>query len=94
MLELGEFSEALHRQVGKAVSDLGIDVLICIGKEARYIQDSASNNGLKEVYYYKTNEKAIEKLDQILKPHDIILVKGSQGMHLVEITQYLLEKNH
>lgn len=91
MLELGEFSEDLHRQVGSTLAKKKIDVVICIGKEARFIEDSAKRNGIKEVYYFKDNNAAIQQLETLLKPQDIILVKGSQGMNLVEMTRYLME---
>lgn len=92
MLELGEFSEDLHRQVGSTLAKKKIDLLICIGKEAKFIEDSAQRNGIKETYHFKDNEAAIRQLDTLLKPDDIVLVKGSQGMNLVEITRYLMER--
>lgn len=94
MLELGEFSEDLHRQVGAKIAKMGIDVVVCIGKEAKFIEDSAKRNLVKNVYYYKDNEKAIKSLRGILLPSDIILVKGSQGMNLVEVTKYLQTEYH
>lgn len=92
MLELGEFSEDLHRQVGNALVKKGIDLALCIGKESRFIEDSAKRNGMKNVYHFKDNQSAINHLEQYLQAGDTILVKGSQGMHLIEITKYLLEK--
>lgn len=92
MLELGEFSEDLHRQVGSTLAKKKIDLVICIGKESKFIEDSAKRNGIKETYHFKDNDAAIRQLDTLLKPEDILLVKGSQGMNLVEITRYLMER--
>ncbi len=91
MLELGEFSEDLHRQVGHILSEKKIDLVLCVGKESRFIVDSAKRNGIENVYYFQSNQDLIKKIDQFLQPNDVILAKGSQGMHLIEITQYLKE---
>ena len=37
MLELGDYSQQLHEEVGNYVATKEIDVLICIGKEAKYM---------------------------------------------------------
>ncbi len=91
MLELGEFSEDLHRQVGRTLAQKNIDIVITIGKEAKFIEDSARRNGIENLHHFKDNDSALKELDALLKEGDIILVKGSQGMHLVEITSYLME---
>lgn len=84
MLELGKYSEELHRSVGKYVVDKGIDVLVCVGQEAHYMYDEASSS-LHQVYYFEKNEQLIRELDRILHPDDVILVKGSHSMNLKEV---------
>lgn len=84
MLELGKYSEELHRSVGKYVVDKGIDVLVCVGQEAHYVYDEASSS-LHQVYYFEKNEQLIRELDRILHPDDVILVKGSHSMNLKEV---------
>ena len=46
MLELGRWSEALHRDVGRYVADSGIDVLVGIRGAARHMVDAAMDAGL------------------------------------------------
>ena len=41
MLELGDYSQQLHEEVGNYVATKEIDVLICIGKEAKYMYQKA-----------------------------------------------------
>ena len=84
MLELGSYSEELHRSVGQYAVDHHIDVLICVGQEAHYIYDEASHS-LNDVYYFKNNELLIEQLPKLLLPGDVILVKGSHSMNLKEV---------
>lgn len=91
MLELGEFSEDLHRQVGRVLIDKKIDLALCVGKESHFIVDSARRNGMKHVHHFKGNANLLEKIDDYIQAGDMILVKGSQGMHLIEVTNYLLE---
>lgn len=84
MLELGKYSEELHRSVGKYVVNKGIDVLVCVGQEAHYMYEEASQS-LEQVYYFENNEQLIKELDHILCPDDVILVKGSHSMNLKEV---------
>lgn len=94
MLELGEFSENLHRQVGFELSQKNIDLVLCVGVESRYIADSAKRNGIENVHYFSTNEELMSKLNNYIQPEDVILVKGSQGMHLSTVTEYIKKEYH
>ncbi len=91
MLELGDYSESLHRQVGKSVVDHHIDVLACVGKEAHYIGEEALKQGMKEVYCFDDNEALLAFLKEELEEKDIVLLKGSHGMHLKEIVDALMK---
>ena len=48
MLELGDYSQQLHEEVGSYVASKGIDILVCVGKEAKYIYQKAKEN-MKDV---------------------------------------------
>ena len=90
MFEMGEFTEFAHRQVGKAA--LGnADVLITIGRYSNFIVKEFKENNLNNdnLYNFETKEEAIEKLNDIIKENDTILVKASRGMHLEKIVEYL-----
>ena len=47
MLELGEYSQKLHEKVGEEVCQNKIDILICSGKNAKYIAKRALITSLK-----------------------------------------------
>ena len=88
MLELGEFSEKLHRQVGEAVAKEKLDYLICVGEESKYIIDEAIKNGMEKqkVIYLNNNDEAILKLKDIMKEGNVsILIKASNGMNFQKI---------
>ena len=87
MFELGEYSEELHRKVGKEVVKNNIDMLICAGENAKYIIEEAKKNSKIETYFMHNNEEIVEKLSQELRNGDVVLVKASNGMKFFEICQ-------
>ena len=84
MLELGEFEEDIHREVGKYANGK-IDVLITIGNLSKFINEEF--NG--EKYHFDSKQDAMNALKDIIKNGDVILVKASQGMKLLEIVEFL-----
>ena len=88
ILEVDNFEEEIHKNVGMAINDNGIDVVICVGKMAKYTYQVVSDSG-KEAYYYENNSELIHDIDGILKDGDTILVKGSHSMNLIEVVKYL-----
>ena len=91
MLELGEFSEELHRKVGEEVKKNKIDVLITVGNLGKIISDSAQNNDI-EIHQCDSNNEAVEVIKAIMKNNDIILVKASNGMKFKNIVEALTQK--
>lgn len=87
MLELGNYSKKLHEAVGKEV-DSNIDILITIGKEAKYI---AKESKAKQIIECDNLEEVIEKIKKIETKDDAILLKASNGMKLFEIANALCE---
>ena len=69
MLELGEFSEKLHRDVGKVIVKNDIDILITVGENAKYISDEANKLGMNELNIINCNNnlEAINKIKNIMK---------------------------
>ncbi len=91
MFELGDFSEELHRKVGKYVAKNKIDILFSIGENAKYIAEQAIKNGVNKenIYYLETKEELLEKLKNKIEKGDAILFKASNGMKLFEIAEKL-----
>lgn len=87
MLELGEFSKDLHERVANEVVKNNIDILVTIGKEAKYIYNKCINLGFNcnNAFCFDDNSSAIQKLNSILKCDDIVLLKASHGMNFIEI---------
>ena len=93
MLELGEYSEKAHEMVGQLAAEYGLDCLIAVGKNAESVARGAIAAGFSsaEIYVFLNTETAKAHLAEILRPNDIILFKGSRGMHLEELADYVSE---
>ena len=89
MLELGEFSKELHEKVGEEVANNNIDILICRGEFAKDIISKASKNKKTQCILLQNNEEILNKLKEILREGDVILIKASNGMKFYEICQKL-----
>lgn len=93
MFELGEYSKELHEKVGIEVVKNNIDILICSGKNAKYIAEAAKENGMneKQIYYFEEKEQIQEFIKQNWKNGDAILFKASNGMKFFEIVENILK---
>ncbi len=89
MMELGEESLALHRQVAERVLLLGIDGLIIVsnGAEAEVMRSTAESLPLLAVV--ETPEDAADPLKTWLRPQDTVLLKASRGIGLERLIPLL-----
>lgn len=93
ILEVDEYGEEIHKDIGyECISD-DIDVVICVGNMTKYTYDIIKGKD-KEVYYYEHNKELIQDIDSILEDGDTILVKGSHSMNLIEVVDYLRKDNN
>jgi UDP-N-acetylmuramyl pentapeptide synthase len=77
MLELGAESERGHREVGETAATLRIDHLIAIADDS--IADAAEKAGLENSAVAKDACEAAEMLSEIVRPGDLVLIKGSRS---------------
>ena len=94
ILELGEYSKKLHEQVGEAVWQNRIDILIVSGENAKYIKEQAQKMGMPEenIYYFEQKEKIVKQLQKMIEPGDAILCKASNGMQFFKLAEELKER--
>jgi UDP-N-acetylmuramoyl-tripeptide--D-alanyl-D-alanine ligase len=96
MLEMGEYTERGHWQVGSEIMNgQKIDILVTVGISARHIASGAMENGFEcdRIFLCQDNDEAIKVLKAILKREDAILIKGSRGMKMEEIVEYVQERS-
>ena len=86
MLELGEYSEELHRKVGDLIKN--VDVLITVGNLAKYISENAK---ISNKIIVNSNEEAISRIKDIIQENDAILLKASNSMNFSQIADSLKE---
>jgi len=83
MLELGEKTEALHRQVGAWAAAAGINQLWVTGDFAGAVIAGAKDAGMKvEHMFAGSREELLVELQKSLKSGDWVLVKGSRGARM------------
>jgi UDP-N-acetylmuramoyl-tripeptide--D-alanyl-D-alanine ligase len=83
MLELGAHSVALHEECGAAAAEAGLDVLIAVGgPPAKALADGAVRAGISSsrVSYVSGNDEAAQLAVRLIRPGDLVLVKGSRGI--------------
>ncbi|MEO8290826.1 MAG: UDP-N-acetylmuramoyl-tripeptide--D-alanyl-D-alanine ligase [Gaiellaceae bacterium] len=85
MAELGPGGSAYHREVGAAVSRVGVEVLVAVGPLARAYVEGA--RGVPTVRWAPSVEAGLTALRQLLQPGDCVLVKGSRAMGLEAIAE-------
>lgn len=85
MLELGDYAEKAHTQVGEYVAENSIDYLLAYGDNARYYLDIALKKSSTQGFLFSDKESLSNKLLQLCQAGDVVLFKGSRGMKLEEI---------
>jgi UDP-N-acetylmuramoyl-tripeptide--D-alanyl-D-alanine ligase len=89
MLELGEQSLSLHRQVGEKAAALGLDGLVVVAEEPEASAVIEGAAGLANVICVGSPEAAAEPLIQWLSPGDHLLLKASRGITLERLIPLL-----
>ena len=91
MLELGKFTNEAHLAIGQKVAGVA-DVLIVVGPRARFIAESAIDNGFKaeKIHSFDSSKTTGEYLKGIIRKGDIVLLKGSQGIRLERAVEAIM----
>lgn len=90
MLELGEATGALHREVGAAAARSGLGLLVCVGPSAGRTAEGARAAGRTDVEAFDTVETLLPELDRLVRAGDRVLVKGSRGMRMERVVEGIL----
>lgn len=97
MLELGKYTEAAHREIGDEAAAIA-DVFIGVGERMKFAMDEATRPGIEnrramqqsDVFWFASAKEAGNRLEAILKPGDIVLIKGSQDMRLERVVKEVM----
>ncbi len=90
MYELGSYEETGHRLVGGRAAQV-VSKLVTVGERARWIAEEALACGMSvaDVHPVAHNTDAIAVLQGLMRPGDVILVKGSRSAALETIVDAL-----
>lgn len=91
MLELGTVAEESHRNMGLEAAKLSIDLVITVGELSSLAYESIKDLEQVESYHCKNHDEAKRLLSKVLQSGDTILVKGSRGMKMEVLAQYIVE---
>jgi UDP-N-acetylmuramoyl-tripeptide--D-alanyl-D-alanine ligase len=95
MLELGDWTQKAHREIGRLVSTLGIDYLVGIGSSAKWYIEGAKEikTGNTITMPFTTIKGAKPYIQALMQKGDVILFKGSRLMKLDELVLELLRED-
>ena len=91
MLELGENTNRLHREVGERAARLGVELVVGCGPLARHIANGARDAG-GEALYYPDKAALLGDLAGVICPGDRVLVKASHSMAFEDIVAALTKQ--
>ncbi|MGQ5709748.1 UDP-N-acetylmuramoyl-tripeptide--D-alanyl-D-alanine ligase [Lactobacillus sp. PSON] len=92
MLELGDESADLHRDLSDALDPKVIHEVYLYGTEMKNLADALKDKYTPQtLHYYREDQmqKMISDLKDDIKPDDIVVLKGSHGMHLEKVVDRL-----
>ncbi len=90
MLELGDAAPELHREVGEALAQAGwADLVVLVGRLMLFASPSLARAlGAERVAHVPDSEVAsAASVASMLRPGDVVLLKGSRGMKLERIIE-------
>lgn len=89
LAEMGELQDPKteHEKIGELIASLNIDYLVSIGPWQKYTANKAIKNGMKKdkVFWTKDVQSAATILKPLIKPGDLIYLKGSLLRHVNRI---------
>nr|MDF9460911.1 UDP-N-acetylmuramoyl-tripeptide--D-alanyl-D-alanine ligase [Lactobacillus amylovorus] len=88
MLELGKNSPALHAGLSDTLDPQIINEVYLYGPEMKNLYDALKDKYKPEHLHYYTQDQMDRMIDDLkndIKPDDIVVLKGSHGMHLENV---------
>ena len=94
ILELGDFSQETHKNIGEFIASQPVDLLMTFGKDSEFIGKAAVNLGFsKERWLHFTDmDILIDRLMESMASETCVLIKGSLGMGMARIVEALIKE--
>ena len=91
-MELGLDAPEMHRQAGREIAELGIDVLWGVRGLAAEIVSGAAEKGIAETAFFESSDDAAAAAIAAAREGDLILVKGSRSVETDRVVQALKDR--
>ena len=95
MLELGDMAAEAHIAVGRKAAASGAAILVAVGEHAGEYQEGALAGGMQEkaILSYVDAESAGNSVRSMLRPGDVVLLKGSRGLGMERVIDAVIGAN-
>ena len=94
MLELGKSSKAMHLELIPILKKINPDLLLTLGKYSKNLNDEL--NLTINCHSYSTINELMKDIRKLIKPNQIVLIKGSNGTglwKLIPIFKNIIQEN-
>ena len=93
MLELGDCAWAEHFKVGRIAKE-NADIILAYGPHGPRVVSGAVTGGINpsDARNFTTHEEMAEHLKRTAKAGDVLLFKGSRGMHMEKVLEAFLSE--
>ena len=93
MLELGVCTQAEHYRVGRIAAEKA-DLILAYGPNSSRTINGAITGGMPDTKAkaYENRDEIVAAMKRMVRPGDVILVKGSRGMHMELILEQFLKE--
>ncbi|HEY9033683.1 MAG TPA: UDP-N-acetylmuramoyl-tripeptide--D-alanyl-D-alanine ligase [Pseudomonadales bacterium] len=85
MAELGDFSAACHREIGEYAAMKGIDELLTVGDDSRYVSQAFAG----KARHFTDRQLVIDYLQKTTDRDDVVLIKGSRSAAMENVVAQL-----
>ena len=87
MLELGEQSESLHRELGRSLAESRFDFVVAAGDQSKFLVEELRSSGYHQskIFHVKDSAEAGKACQKLAGAGDLVLVKGSRGMQMEKV---------
>ncbi len=93
MAELGPQTQALHAELGRAVAEAGVDLLVTVGASPQTTAQAAREAArhTMQTRCFDDTLSICRHIQEFLRPDDIVLVKGSRRARLEQVVSELIK---
>lgn len=73
------------------VPEMNFDMLFTVGEKAKLYVKGAKSKGMKSAYHFDSVQELNAELSEVVAEGDVLLVKGSRGMHMEQVVEAMLK---